>query len=291
VQAVMKSLEATGDLMNFFHQYSVAFHQRVVSARPPAAVWPDDLSVPFADYGEIVLSVPPREQKFVGAKALETLEARSFVWTGMTTHAIQKLQKEVASGRCVIIENVDGTVGRVVPITGVRLVREDGQVLVVIAKKNKHDVEMDASGQLPAVKQVTGELPGQALQRMLRELLRPFAKEIRIERMGREDVHEVSARFRINTTYIRVIYTAVFQNSSKAIGSPVPLRSVGQTLSRPWKTQSTKWALPSHDDCFLLTDRDDVFVCGWVEPEAENFFRKVTKPVRDWISHIDMSVL
>merc|ERR1712136_100963 len=290
---VMKGVDTCGDLTNFFQQYSLAFHRRLVSAVPPAAVWPTDLSVPFTDFGEIVLSLGPREQKFVGTKALQNLEQRSFVWKGMSMHAIQQLQQEVSSGRCVIIENVDGNVERVVPITGIRLSRFDGKVLIVFAKKHVEDDDMEVSGQLPAVKQQAGELPGQALQRLLRELLQPFAKEVLIKRMGREDKHEISARFRINTTYIRVIYTATLTQASTLSCSPVPLSEHGKTLNgRPqWHTQSVRWSLPSHDECFLLRDSHSVFVCGWVDPEAVNVVHKMSKQLREWIGKIDTAIL
>lgn len=176
-----------------------------------------------------------------------------------------------------------------VTITGVRLARSDGKILLVFAKKKCDDDEMEASGQLPAVKQEKGELPGQALQRLFRDMLHPLAKETRIEHMGREDLHEISPRYQINTTYIRVVYTAALQRPVEAIGSPVPLRGVTQTMSRPWKTQSTRW--PTHGDCFLLGDRDNVFVCGWVDPIAENSFRSSTKTAREWIRRIDTSAL
>jgi len=192
VVVVMKCVDTGGDLTNFFHQYSLAFHRRLVSAVPPAATFPNDLFVPFTDFGEIVLSIGPNEQKFVGTKALESLEQRSFVWTGMNTHTIQRLQREVLIGRCVIVENVDGQVERVVPITGVRLTSGTGKVLIVLAKKRRCDDEFELSGQLPAVKQETGELPGQALERMFGELLRPFAREVRIGHAGREDRREIS---------------------------------------------------------------------------------------------------
>jgi len=293
VVVMMKCVDTCGDLTNFFQQYSLAFHRRLVSAVPPAAVWPTDLSVPFTDFGEIVLSLGPREQKFVGTKALQNLEQRSFAWKGMSMHAIQQLQQEVSSGRCVIIENVDGNVERVVPITGIRLSRFDGKVLIVFAKKHVEDDDMEVSGQLPAVKQQAGELPGQALQRLLRELLQPFAKEVLIKRMGREDKHEISARFRINTTYIRVIYTATLTQASTLSCSPVPLSEHGKTLNgRPqWHTQSVRWSLPSHDECFLLRDSHSVFVCGWVDPEAVNVVHKMSKQLREWIGKIDTAIL
>merc|ERR1712136_692026 len=227
---VMNGVDTCGDLTNFFQQYSLAFHRRLVSAVPPAATFPNDLFVPFTDFGEIVLSIGPNEQKFVGTKALENLEQRSFVWTGMTTQAIQRLQRQILNGRCVIIENVDGQVERVVPITGVRLTSGTGKVLIVLAKKRRGDDEFEWSGQLPAVKQETGELPGQALERIFGEMLRPFAREVRIRQAVREDRQEISDRYRINTTYIRVIYSAKLPDFSATTGPPLPLLHDVKTL-------------------------------------------------------------
>jgi len=293
VVVVMKCVDTGGDLTNFFHQYSLAFHRRLVSAVPPAATFPNDLFVPFTDFGEIVLSIGPNEQKFVGTKALESLEQRSFVWTGMNTHTIQRLQREVLIGRCVIVENVDGQVERVVPITGVRLTSGTGKVLIVLAKKRRCDDEFELSGQLPAVKQETGELPGQALERMFGELLRPFAREVRIGHAGREDRREISDRYRINTTYLRVIYSASLPDFSTTTGLPLPLRHDDKTsnMFSVWHTQSRGWSLPTHEECFLLHDTNSVFVCGWVDPEAVNFFRRVSKQLRDWITRIDKALL
>jgi len=293
VVAVMQCVGKGGDLTNFFHQYSLAFHRRLVSAVPPAAAFPNDLFVPFTDFGEIILSIGPNEQKFVGTKALENLEQRSFVWTGMTTQAIQRLQRQILNGRCVIIENDDGQVERVVPITGVRLTSGTGKVLIVLAKKRNGDDEFEWSGQLPAVKQETGELPGQALERIFGEMLRPFAREVRIRQAVREDRQEISDRYRINTTYIRVIYSAKLPDFSATTGPPLPLLHDVKTLSTRtiWHNNSHKWSLPNHEECFLLRDSNSVFVGSWVDPEAENFLRRASKQFRHWISRIDKALL
>jgi len=58
-----------------------------------------------------------------------------------------------------------------------------------------------------------------------------------------------------------------------------------------WHSQSHRWSLPTHEECFLLHDTNSVFVCGWVDPEAVNFFRRVSKQLRDWITRIDKALL
>ena len=130
----------------------------------------------------------------------------------MAWQRMRDLQGEVVSGRCVLVESPDGFARRVVGFTGERVQREDGCVLAVLAKKRVDDPALDPDGQLPGVKQDSGDLPCQALRRVLGAQLRPFAEELHILHAEREDRHEHSKRYGIETHYIRVLYSATLQS-------------------------------------------------------------------------------
>jgi len=288
-EALVESISRCTELRELFEEYSCTFHKRLVSASPfSATTWPDDVQVPLANYGEIVLGMQQVEQHFVGLKVLEKLEAQySLPWQGMSEKRMAELEREVALGRCVLIENREGLAERVVSFTGLRIRHPCGKILVVLAKKRiDSDGELEPEGQLPGVKQELGELPAQALRRLMRDQLRPFAKDLRVHSLRREDRHEHSARYNIKTNYIRVIYSAELSSDFS------PLNSTSLTLSKQDAPQSLKQrsAMPEPEACHILKDHVYIHICAFMEPEALEFYRKASgrKHLGSWVSTLTL---
>jgi len=293
--ALERSVSRSHMLRQFFEEYSFAFHKRLVEASPVSAgTWPDDLQVPLTDYGEIVLGMPQFEQNFVGLKVLERMESQySLPWRGMSEKRIHELEKEVGSGRCVLIENKEGGAERVVSFTGLHMETSCGKVLVVLAKKGlDSDGELEPEGQLPGVKQHQGELPNQALRRMMREQLRPFAKAVRVHSFRREDRHENSARYKIKTNYIRVIYSASLPETfTSSLCERSPRNRLPRQLSKQERPLQ-KWTMPEAHACHILQDSCDVYVCAFMDPECLEFFRKSSgrKQLTQWVHNITVNI-
>lgn len=301
--ALFKAISRNCDLRDIFEEYSLAFHKRLISAKPPDAAYPDDLQVPFTDYGEIILAMGPREQKLIGTMALERIEAKSWGWQGISVQAIKDLQKEVFSGICVLVENAEGGAERVVSFTGVRLQRADTRILLVLAKK-RYDGCLEPVGQLPGVKQMPAELPGEAVRRILGQQLRPFAKAAQLGGSRREDISEMSSHYKITSMYIRLIYSATLPLDFEQPELPKPsaswvrcpagpgegrpsaraslsrhdrsssINSFLDATARPRsKNTSTQWYLPCFDECVVLDDGKSLLVCSWMPAEVVELFR------------------
>jgi len=292
--AVLRCIERASELKALFESYSVAFHQRLVSASPTkAGMWPNDVQVPLTMYGEIVLGMQQWEHKFVGSKALEKLNTNSFTpWRGLSNQRTRELEREVLSGQCVLVENSDGQAERLVAFTGLRLRRRDGHLLVVLAKKRfDGGLCFEAEGQLPGVKQDTGELPSQALSRMLLGQLRPYAKELNIGSLEREDRYEESARFKIATKYIRVIYSGFLPDGFRSdtlvdcLAYFCPATSV---ITNSSSRERSKKHIPDLNECHLLSDSRGQYLCAFLAPETEVWLRKNTgrRQLAHWVASL-----
>lgn len=296
VSSLLLCIARSGDIRDLLEGYSLAFHTRLISAVPPAADFPDDLHVPFTEYGEIVMAMGSREQKLVGTMALERMEAhKPWGWQGIPLHVIGDLQREVFSGRCVLVENEYGSAERVVSFTGLKLQRCDGFVLIVLAHQ-RPDSEMEPAGHLPGSKQKAGELPGQTLQRVLSTQLRPFAMKILIGSSTRDDIVDESARFRIRTKYMRVVYGGQLVDDHELPALPKPIgRAEAQSDfqgRRQTRRKSVAWALPPFSECFVLkTEERHVLVCCWLPAAVVRLFRdkrlQAEGMLRQWISDMD----
>merc|ERR1712136_270171 len=286
VSSLLLCIARSGDIRDLLEGYSLAFPTRLISAVPPAADFPDDLHVPFTDYGEIVMAMGSREQKLIGTMALERLEASKWPWQGISLQKLDALQKEVFSGRCVLIENAEGAAERVVPITAMRLERDNGDVLVVMAKQQE-GCEILTEGKLPGTKQNAGEEPVQAVRRILREQLQPFSGA-KIYKSDREDVVETSHKFRIRTKYIRVIFHAALPSGCNPTLTKLHgCRHHVEVL--PVKSKP-RGSLPLYEESFVLMEGNNRLFCAWVSPETVDFFRKPDgqKQVRQWTEHLSL---
>lgn len=280
--ALLENIDRCQELREFVNVYSVQFHKRLVSASPSsewAGVWPSDVEVPLTDYGEIVLGMDQENQKFVATMVLEKLGTHYMLpWRGMSSVRMHELVNEVLAGQCVLVENEEGAAERVVAVTCMRIMRQTGEVLAVLAKRPRDSSgDFEPEGQLPGVKQDPGELPSQAGQRLFREQLRPFARAVNVHNLKREDMHEHSTRYRIKTKYIRVIY---FASLDEEMTKHLQLQKVTRTVAL--KKSSTlftnvsakRWTMPPPEECYLLQNSRTFFVCGFVDPDALGFFRR-----------------
>mmetsp|Transcript_55051 Transcript_55051/g.123603 ORF Transcript_55051/g.123603 Transcript_55051/m.123603 type:complete len:587 (+) Transcript_55051:3-1763(+) len=124
----------------FVREYGRLFHARVVSARPPAEDWPNDLEVPGATYGEILVSMPEEMRTLSGEIGLAELQNESnpmsYPWHGKE---LFDLQEEVTSGKSTLMVTGEGAVERVVALVTVALMLEEGITLVQVGE-DKHGV-------------------------------------------------------------------------------------------------------------------------------------------------------
>jgi len=216
-------------------EYSKQFHQRLVSARPPRAQWPDDLRVPFTDYGDLVASAGASVRAYIGLSALEEhAAAASWGWyRGLTAGpCLERLRAEVQEGRSVVTVNGRGDAERIVIVVALRLTRrEDGRVLALLAKQEGPSAAMAPCCNLPGRKQEHGDLVGDTFQGILRHIGLSEA-DVEVAKLLRETEWKVSREYGVRTKYLRTVCHAELRGA-------FPLDAVAKETSL-WSKKSAK---------------------------------------------------
>jgi hypothetical protein len=129
-----------------------------------------------------------------------------------------KLYDEVARGKCTLLLNDAGELERVASVVALQLEDERGDIFFQVGK---HEHVLDAVAvpmcQLPGGKQDRGELPGDALQRILDTKLKPLKKCVRLAGIDRQVNTSESKDYKVRTKYLRTIYSAKFTDCLEAL--------------------------------------------------------------------------
>lgn len=245
--------------------YAESFRWRLAESKPPlVSVWPDDLYIPRADHPNVVLSMSHELQVLVGLCALEVL-VRSWSWKVFDfDDELAALEKELNNGTCVIVQTDHQSVERVVAVTAVELLRNDGRIFVHLGRWSAGRVVPRC--ELPAVKQNMGEQPDEAFKRVLAQELSAVAGEVDdlkiVESRVQVDVKD-SMRLRIRTRYIRTVFSAQLKREKIDLetASTQPLdpcdRRVSGTLG----------------DVIVHTDGKSTFLSSWMQRSSFDFLQ------------------
>lgn len=254
--------------------YGRIFAERVVSAKPPRLPWPHDLSVPFADFGDVVVALPTELHVTIGSVALSHCKNRPLrPWK--TSQAKNDLRQEIEDGRSIVILSLAGEIERVVSLAAIHIVRGDGRVLVQLAKWQKLQALPDV--QLPAVKCRGNESSDEAVQRLLLTDLAPLAEGLELLGTERESSERDSARFGVRTHYMRKLFYAKF--NAPATWRPAPLSDARATASVP-----NLEVFDSVNVHFIRHDAGGMF-CAWLRESDIPHLKTLnhSTPVRRWL--------
>jgi len=210
--------------------YCTAFYAALISAEPPCSDWPTDLGVPFTDFSEIVTTLEPWSLQAIGRVALNSLG------DAIQQDSLQMFADELEKGRCVLMQDGEGSVERIVSFTSLVLSRSDGCFLVQLAKYRFGMLEV--SGSLPHCKQTNGVSPPMAVERLLRERFHSIADLINLgqSEVLVQRVQANMAKGEVHTKYIRTIMHGVLElghdevDDSKS-GCDSESQGMSQTLS------------------------------------------------------------
>lgn len=166
-------------------EYGRHYYAAILQARPPKGSWPNDISVPLTEFSDIVLMMDAGFRRLVSLVALR--RRRGSLWSrnyfhSSTGQSMTELEDEVRSGRCAVAVNSAGELERVVTVADLRLERE-GNILVQLAQLQ--DEQLLPVCRLPISELRRGENQGDAVNRVLYELLGPQAENVRPERTWR----------------------------------------------------------------------------------------------------------
>lgn len=285
--AVMQSHDLIRDITL---EYARCFHAHLIAAIPPAAELPSDVEVPFTEYSEIVSGMRPEFRALIGQMALE----RSTSWLGRTS----RLASVVGDGLATVIEDGDGEVLHVVLLSTLRLERNDGRILVCLAKAGPDGLR--AGGQLPSAEQKSGELPRQAAQRILTTQLTAVAGDVSFTSSSRDVFARHSKEFGVSSKHIHTVHRAeVVDGSLLSSADIVPGRGGGTPQGHArGRRRSLIFAGNAEGplrlgDLAPFTIRDEAgqsSVYTWMTPDEVERLETLEgeQLVQQWSVHLDM---
>lgn len=182
--------------------YGQHFHRRLIAAVPPKAPWPNDIEVPFTDFGEMVMSMDPDLQALLGMDALRQL--RDGLWSfAKGNRSLETLEKEVEAGKSTVYVTGAGGIERVTSVIAFSIERDDERLFVQLGKQEGAKLMADCT--LPGGKQLGGELPIKAADRILRTKLAPLDGNLAITSMERNVLLKPSLDLELHTKYLRTV--------------------------------------------------------------------------------------
>jgi len=235
--------------------YCQTFHARVIASCPPHAPWPTDLHVPFTSFREIVMATSAEVRMAIGRLSIDMLCSKSVWLRRAGKKKIQRLTREVNEGTSTLVPHVKDPkrradsfvtphVERLVALTALEVIEEDGRMLVELARYSNHKT-LEVRCQAPSVKQLVGESPSAALERLLQERLSVIAGHLSIQG-NRQDEVAKEGRQMMCTTYMRTVYNAKLDTPFSQLATLADMRRI------------------SIDDTFVLADGATHVLFAWL---------------------------
>mmetsp|Transcript_33426 Transcript_33426/g.76388 ORF Transcript_33426/g.76388 Transcript_33426/m.76388 type:complete len:1004 (-) Transcript_33426:108-3119(-) len=185
--------------------YAIQFHRRLVNAMPPTSTWPDDLQVPYTDYGQIVSAMDRTSQEIIGLDALKEAAASH----AMSDKRLDKLESQVLKGQCVLYLDAHSHLKRVTSGVSLEIKDNEGRSLFQIAKMK--DNQATCSMMVPGHMSVRDELPVEAIDRLVLSKLGPLAGHVRLFPPSQEVQTRMSQDLEIFTDYMQLKFPAVLE--------------------------------------------------------------------------------
>jgi len=284
--AFLDVLKGHPELFSIASKYGEEIRHAVEMKEPDVL---DDLKMPIA-HEAVVCAMPQASRRKMSQGALRLLQERD-QWKGrlFQNHGLEELDKEVAKGDCDLLiyppekPGKEETVLRVVTIVALRLQNSEGKVLAQIGKFVRGVLLPRCT--YPGTKQMTGELPDQAVQRMLQTKLKALKASVQINHRETKQDREsrTSAKYGVSSVYARTLFQAQFEDSC-------------DYKPRILKMQdSTGTSLDSSRKAFTLEDGssspDNSFIFAWLaDAEFKEFTEESAgeKEIERWLTGLEM---
>lgn len=248
--------------------YARNFHVQLVATGPPFAPYPSDLYVPNTEVNELL-------SRHVSQGRLR--QALSHGTLVLSESQLAKLEEEIAEEKCTIQAAKEG-IRRVAFVMALRIQHPSGSKFYQVGKKDKED-KIKVACQLPGGKRARGELPQDAVKRILAEQLDIFQDNIAFEETERMTEMKDSPQYGIPTLYLRDVTPAVLEDPDL----PIPIASFnGDQADCCYGT--IMGIFPR--DVFVLPDcGKDAFYAWLDDREFEILQRPESKePLRTWLA-------
>jgi len=242
--------------------YAKSFLARLISAVPPEVPWPNDLSVPFTEYDEIVCSMDVEMRSFIGMVSFEMYQQTTWFWDNKS---VEQLKEEVLTGRCTLLVSNVGKVFRVVAVTALRITNAEGHILVQVGRWEHGRAVPKVA--LPGTKQRTGETPAQAAKRIVDTDLKAIIGNGMEWGLAETNLEwRESEQYRLRTKYIRTVHDAKLE----VVPAPVSLARVNNVCGALEGA-----ALPCEVSIFEAVTPSGVGLYAWLPPSG---FSSVQSP-------------
>jgi len=202
------------DMFHFLMDYAQTYYSRLVAAGGQEGDTPTDLQVPGTDFDEIIWLLGTDSRIFAGLVAIEMLKNTKTQWKGImqrNVSRIDELERQVLAEQSILIIRASGDVERVSLVTAIK-VREGERLLWQLGKWTPKDV-LEIEVRLPGQPQIPGESPEDALKRLIRAKLAPFAAGIHVNRSEVTSDIKESKTFRIPTKYSARVHHASYHSA------------------------------------------------------------------------------
>jgi len=245
-------------------EYAKSYHARLTSAMPPEADWPSDLLVPNTSFEDVAESMNRNMLTLIGFVAIQSLMSSTWL---MPPRNISQLQEEVTAGTSILLLTGPGEVLRVVTVIVLQLKRPDGQILVQFGKWHKNEPMVTPTCIMPGSKLQQGEMPSDALQRVITSQMPAFQGHVEVNRVETVSEWKYSDTFGVKTKYVRHIFFSELQDS-------FDLKSLEEILHVPDKVlpiSPSMNAVAERRRFLTLGDGHLMHVCEWVTPQEFDY--------------------
>jgi len=206
-QCVGSAVAKHSSIRKITQEYARCIHHCIVSATPPTPP-PTDVSIPFADFMDLVPSMDKSVQRILAMAALEKAASTGRLWQTFDRRGdLQRFESEVKMGRSVVLLDEDGHLRRLTAVTVLQI--EHGEsVLAQLAKYDQTKGAWEKACVLPGSKQESGELPSDAIRRIATRKIAIESDALDYVEVKGDVKYWTSKQYGIRTRYIRTVYLA-----------------------------------------------------------------------------------
>eukprot|EP00928_Gymnodinium_smaydae_P099074 TRINITY_DN9360_c2_g1_i1.p1 TRINITY_DN9360_c2_g1~~TRINITY_DN9360_c2_g1_i1.p1 ORF type:complete len:946 (-),score=88.95 TRINITY_DN9360_c2_g1_i1:332-2878(-) len=244
---------------------------KIFSSMPAFSKVIDDVALPDHVVDDAFRALDGSCQVFVALTCAERWRTSSMAWAKIfrSRHQYEELKKEIMSHTCLVYPGANLAVQRVVALAAIRLVNDDGSVLLELGREKDGTIQTTCI--LPGSKTHVGETIEEALQRVLTASLAPIGPSIQIGDVEDSISFKTSHRLSITTKYLKRTYSATLS---------APMKDVRRIRIRSPVGELDLFAIFHRD---RWTERMSYF--AWLDPEeADRLLRREAHDLAEWDS-------
>jgi len=186
--------------------YAINFYDRMKTAKPPHAVWPDDVVVqPLMDRNELMT-------EHVGIGLLQQAKRQGKL--SLTQQQYEMLKQELVKQKSSLRRKKDGNLQRIVAVEALRVQNDFGECFIQIGEWEE-DRGMLPKCQYPAKKRSLNQTPQNTLNQLLNDDLPMFEDCIEVNHAEKEmEIKDSDKYSRLVTSYSRTVHMARLRSNT-----------------------------------------------------------------------------